>query len=34
MVNGGELTVTAEQVKKQIAVIEEAHRQNPLSKKF
>ena len=34
MVNGGELTVTAEQVKKQIAVIEESHRQNPLSKKF
>ncbi len=34
MVNGGELSVTPEQVKIQIAVIEEAHRQNPLSKKY
>lgn len=34
IVNGKELTVTAEQVKKQIAVIEESHRQNPMDVKF
>lgn len=34
MIKGDELTVTPEQVKIQIAVIEEAHRQNPMSKKF
>lgn len=34
MVNGGELTVTPEQVITQIAIIDEAHRQNPLSKKY
>jgi predicted dehydrogenase len=34
IVSGTELTVTPEQVKRQIAVIEECHRQNPLSKKY
>ncbi|OQA86137.1 MAG: putative oxidoreductase YdgJ [Lentisphaerae bacterium ADurb.Bin242] len=32
LVNGGKLEVTLEQVRRQIAVIEECHRQNPLSK--
>ncbi|MFA5341932.1 MAG: Gfo/Idh/MocA family oxidoreductase [Clostridia bacterium] len=34
IVNGSELTVTLQQVKTQIAVIEEAHRQNPLTRKY
>ena len=32
MVNGGAFEITMEQIRRQIAVIEECHRQNPLSK--
>ena len=31
--NGAELLIKPEQVRKQIAIIEEAHRQNPLPRK-
>ncbi len=34
MVNGAPLAVTVPQVRRQIAVIEECHRQNPLSRRF
>jgi hypothetical protein len=34
MVNGKPLEVQFDEVKRQIKVIEECHRQNPLSKKF